>query len=470
VNFWKQQPALLYGLYILLGAALSLAFSWVFFLPLLFLFYSVKKQAVLGCAAAALSALWAHLFYELPQVPETGVPIEGIFQVRSVSESASPFARSYLYKGVCNGIPCRFYVPLKKQRPLADSDLQIRATLVQKNGHDYTLKKVSWEKTKGPFRFAELRFRAKEKVRRHIEGAIQDRQAAAFLSSMITGEVDDRTLSLQFQKLGLQHILGVSGFQFVLLAGCSGALLRFLMPYKGAAACLLGFMTLYFLFLGDSPPVQRAWIAISLYLLGILLDLPASPLNALGAALGWEVLSDPLTIFQIGFQLSFLCTFAILFLYPIVRRPFTKLFPVRSFQEARRMPLLDQHGYAACSLLRESLALNAAVHILSIPVLLALFHRFPLLSVPYNLFFPFGATLSYFLCLLGFLIPWIHPVNALFTSFLLKIASDPPLIADFSLRTDLCGMEAAVVVLTLLFAWGIYRNTERYPSGTGSVG
>jgi len=272
---------------------------------------------------------------------------------------------------------------------------------------------------------------------------------------MITGCVDDRTLTLQFQKLGLQHILGVSGFQFVLLAGMLASFFRLFLPYRLAAAILMGCMTLYFVFLGDSPPVMRAFIAISVYLMGVLCNTISAPLNALGCALIVEVLWEPLAILNIGFQLSFLCTFAILFLYPTFRKWVARLLPIRSFQEARSLRLWDLHGYLISGTIRESLALNGAVHLLALPVLLTLFHRFPLLSLPYNLFFPAGATVAYILCLIGCVVPGIDGVTGAFTSALLQIAADPPAIADFVLRSQLISFEMIVVFLTGVVAWGL---------------
>jgi predicted membrane metal-binding protein len=70
---------------------------------------------------------------------------------------------------------------------------------------------------------------------------------------MLTGDVDDRLLNLEFNRLGLQHILGVSGFQFVLLAALVGFLFRLILPYKIATCGLILSLTAYFFFLATLP-------------------------------------------------------------------------------------------------------------------------------------------------------------------------------------------------------------------------
>ena len=251
----------------------------------------------------------------------------------------------------------------------------------------------SWEG--GAPNVSELRFTLKERFFDYLQKKIPDSRTRVFLSSMITGDIEERLISMEFGRLGLQHILGVSGFQFLLLAAALGLILRLALPYRWAAALLLVLLTAYFLLLGPSPPVMRAWAASTLYLAGILLNKPTTAINALGVGLLCELALDPLVVCNIGFQLSFVCTAAILLVYAPMHRLFLRLFPQRPLSELKKFSLIDKHGYIIGALLRESLSLNIAVHLLVLPVLLSLFGKFPLLSLAYNLFFPFLAALSF---------------------------------------------------------------------------
>ena len=211
---------------------------------------------------------YAKALYSFPELGEEKITGTGIFSVDSVSIQTSPFHRSLLYQGTLksftasNGrrilekIPCRIYLPLKKKRPLASSELVVTGTLLQKHPRRYLLKLNSWEE--GKANFAEWRFWAQSKLTNYLKEYFPDKNVRTFLISMLTGEIEERVLSMQFNRLGLQHILGVSGFQFVILAAFVGILLRLFLPYRIAAVVLIGLLTLYFFFLGGSPPVFRS--------------------------------------------------------------------------------------------------------------------------------------------------------------------------------------------------------------------
>ncbi len=400
---------------------------------------------------------------------------EGVFVIDSVSIHASPFQRSYLYKGMlksfstkegkeCSRIPCSFFIPKNKPRPLADCNLRIKAELVEKGPRKYVLKKMTWEPIEKTFSFAELRFQAKQKLQEILSKSIPNKQSRAFLTSMLTGDIEERVLSSEFRRLGLQHILGVSGFQFVLLASLLSFGLRGFLPFKMAHICLVVFLTLYYFFLGSSPPVERAWVALTIFLVGNLCNLRTTPLNALGAGLIFEVCTSPMSISDIGFQLSFLCTTAILILYPLMRK-----WSQRSLKEVSRMNRWNQHGYIAYSLIRETVALNLAVHLFALPALLFLFHKFPLASFIYNLFFPFGAAVVFTLFLLALFfsvcVPplgaLLHACNNFLTDGLLTFASHPPSMLDFSIRVKDFPLEWCVLLLTGFFIASIFKNSWR---------
>lgn len=325
---------------------------------------------------------------------------------------------------------------------------------------------MTWEPIEKTFSFAELRFKAKQKLQQILSKSIPNKQSRAFLTSMLTGDIEERVLSSEFRRLGLQHILGVSGFQFVLLASLLSFGLRGFLPFKMAHICLVVFLTLYYFFLGSSPPVERAWVALTIFLIGNLCNLRTTPLNALGAGLIFEVWKSPMSIGDIGFQLSFLCTMAILILYPLMRKS------RRSLKEVTRMNRWNQHGYIAYSLIRETVALNLAVHLFALPALLFLFHKFPLVSFIYNLFFPFGAAVVFTLFLLALFFSvclpplgsLLHECNNFLTDGLLTFASHPPAALDFSIRVKTFPLEWCILLLTGFFFATVLKSAGKQPA------
>lgn len=130
------------------------------------------------------------------------------------------------------------------------------------------------------------------------------------------GEISEEQYA-QFQKSGLVHVFSVSGFHvgFIVLMGIWTAnrlgrrkLTRFLMV--SGLIILYGFMT------GWPSPMVRASImaclGLAAYYLGREEDLPTS-LALAGIVL---LLINPANLFEISFQLSFLATWGLVYLYP----------------------------------------------------------------------------------------------------------------------------------------------------------
>jgi competence protein ComEC len=198
-------------------------------------------------------------------------------------------------------------------------------------------------------------------------------------------------------------------------------------------------MTLYFVFIGAAPAVQRAWIGASLFIIAKLTHRRAIPLNILGAAMLIELLWNPLAAANLGFQFSFGSCFGIILLYPHIEKQLRKLLPKRRAEEALRLSFLAQMAYLITSSLRRSLSLTLAVNIAILPILFFHFGKFPLLSLLYNLFFPplVGLVLVGLLaaCAFYFLIGTTLPFQGLdwFCEQLLDLVSYPPLFLDRSI-------------------------------------
>ena len=231
----------------------------------------------------------------------------------------------------------------------------------------------------------------------YLKRHFKDPKVASFFSSLATGDIDERALSLEFGKIGVNHLLAISGFHFALLTTFCSFILGLFLPRKTTTILLLIVLSAYFFFVGNAPSVQRAWIGIFIFLIGSLFDLRSNALNSLGCALCIEILIDPYCVTHLGFQLSFLATLAILLLYAPCEKLLSLLLPKRPLSLLAVMTPLHQTGHLFSSMIRKALALNIAVHLVTLPVLLFVFLKFPWLSLLYNLFFPFWVGLSIFL-------------------------------------------------------------------------
>ncbi len=121
-----------------------------------------------------------------------------------------------------------------------------------------------------------------------------------------------RELKTNFQRTGTYHILVVSGVNVGTLAFAFFWALRWLPMGEAAATVLTILFSWGYAFRADlGPPIVRATITLTIYLLTRLFFRGRNRLNARGiAALGILVVA-PRTLFEASFQLTFLSVIAV---------------------------------------------------------------------------------------------------------------------------------------------------------------
>lgn len=131
----------------------------------------------------------------------------------------------------------------------------------------------------------------------------------------------------QMKRTGTIHLISVSGLHVGLVVLALLALCRFLrIPERYRVLPVTLGIWFYILMTGMETPVLRAGLMIQLYLLGKLLKTQDNPVNRLSLAGLIILFLKPVNLFEIGFQLSFLATLGIIWLYPLLK---TWLQPAR---------------------------------------------------------------------------------------------------------------------------------------------
>ncbi|MFZ4425512.1 MAG: ComEC/Rec2 family competence protein [Saprospiraceae bacterium] len=165
-----------------------------------------------------------------------------------------------------------------------------------------------------------------------------------------------------FSHTGAMHILAVSGLHVGMIAWCLGRLLQWV-PVRSrwakGAVQVIGIWG-YALLCGLGASVVRAALMFSWFTLGRVLDRPVNIWNALGGAAFFLLLIEPLWIFDIGFQLSFMAVAGIVLFEP----PIYRALYVRN-------RLLDY--------LWKLTAVGLAAQLATAPLGIYYFHQFPLL-------------------------------------------------------------------------------------------
>jgi competence protein ComEC len=190
---------------------------------------------------------------------------------------------------------------------------------------------------------------------------------ASLLVAVTLGERSGipRRFNEAFLGSGTYHIIAISGLNVSLIAGALFFLLRgFRVPLRLSALVSMGLITFYAALAGGSPSVVRAAVMADVYLLALVLDREADSLNTLAlSALGLAIW-QPLVLFDVGFQLTFVATWAILVAVGLV--------------PLGRLPAAWRWGAA-------SFVLSVAAFLGTAPILASTFHRISPVGILANL-------------------------------------------------------------------------------------
>ena len=245
--------------------------------------------------------------------------------------------------------------------------------------------------------FPQLRKELDEKISELIPSP-----QAQLLSGIVLGEKKDLpfNLRLALRDTSTLHMVVVSGQNLslltVLILRLSGLLTRRL-----AILLAFGVMIAYVLLTGGQIPVLRAALMAILSGLAQLLGRQNDGFWTLLMVAGLLLLINPLWIVDLSFQLSFLATFGVVVIAPILA------------SHLQRLPLF----------IRENLAVTVGAQISVFPVIAQNFHQLSLVSIPANLLtiwtIPYIMSLGFIMLLLTSLSSFLTSIVSLFLNLLL---------------------------------------------------
>jgi competence protein ComEC len=192
-------------------------------------------------------------------------------------------------------------------------------------------------------------------------------EVAALSSALIYGDrsLMSPDLLTNYQKTGISHLLAISGLHVSLLVGMIFFIgIRLGITRERMVTFLLLFLPVYVVLTGGSPSVVRAVVMIFLVMLTVKWEkkLKLLPVDALSLAFSLFLLIEPFVIFDVGFQLSFSVSAAIIL---------------------SSHSILGQYQNSFIQMLMTTLAAQLS----ALPILLFHFFGFSLLSIIINLLF-----------------------------------------------------------------------------------
>ena len=185
-----------------------------------------------------------------------------------------------------------------------------------------------------------------------------------------------RSLYRDFNATGTSHIIVISGFNIAIVTGLILALLAPLLGRRRAALVAIVGVALYVLFVGADAAVLRAGIMGGVYASSLIVRRRPHVLNTLFFA-GMVMLAlSPLTLWDVGFQLSFLATLGLILIAPLLQRPVRRVL----------VTVVPPQWYGPVArLIDEAVVITLAAQLATTPLIIAVFGRTSLVAPVSNL-------------------------------------------------------------------------------------
>jgi competence protein ComEC len=219
---------------------------------------------------------------------------------------------------------------------------------------------------------------------------VKDSSSLALLKAMLVGDESgiDPNLRQAYSDTGIIHVISISGAHVSFLFMLVAFLLRRIRNKKYQwiqFVISLSFIWFYVLMAGSSAPAIRAALMFSIVAVGNMLNRETNPLNQLFSAAFFMLLWNPMWLFSVGFQLSFIAILSLIIFYK----------PITAFWRPQQIVLKWLYNTAAASL---------AAEILVAPLVAYYFHGFPPLFLFANIIacIAMGLVLALGMCIIIF--------------------------------------------------------------------
>ncbi len=252
------------------------------------------------------------------------------------------------------------------------------------------IEKIKTEKKISPLRaISVIRRKLQESIERYFSGA-EDQSLSprgSVVEALLLGERErmDPEIVRSLQHAGIFHLFAISGAHIAIISFLLFSIFSiFKLPERTNYVLLILFLSFYAFLVEGRPSIMRATIMALAYLLGKLIWRNVNLLNTLSLSAFILLLFNPMNLFNLGFQLTFIATLSIILFFPKVIKYLPRL-PLR-ISEILTVSITAQLGvlpFIASAFNRvtfSSLALNLAA-IPLVGMIMALGYIFLLFSL-----------------------------------------------------------------------------------------
>ncbi len=470
MNCWSRYPAFYYGLALICGVSL---YYGIWF-PILIGFTGKTICRIVGYFLLSC-ALYASIVNLTDKNKiECSTNGTGYFQINKIRKSNNFGKKSLIYEGIIKtfvtsdktyyDIRCFIQVYNKTKINKGNCDYVLNGNIIPISNNLYKMNVEKWTPINNTYSTSELRFTLKNNLKSYLKKQIKDFDTYSFFAAIGSGETENKYLAIKFNQSGLRHLLAISGFHYSCLIMIFGFFLNLFLQKKLSIIVLIILTSIYFTFIGESPSLNRAWMSTLIYLIGSLIYKNSCALNALGVGIIFSITLDPFCILNVGYQLSYAATFAILTIYPYLERKIRIILPKRQFKDVENMNYLNKHGYILSSIVRLSIGLTLSVTIICIPISLYHFNYFPLSSIFFNLFFPFVVTTAMIALIVSLSLPYIGEFILHFCESYMRFWLDVIFYGQWQMTFlyGSIGLKLLCYVISAIIVAGLYGEEQKY--------
>ncbi|MFZ1754573.1 MAG: ComEC/Rec2 family competence protein [Caldilineaceae bacterium] len=189
----------------------------------------------------------------------------------------------------------------------------------------------------------------------------------------------------QFNLTGTSHVIVISGSNVAIVAGVLMAFFVRLWGRRRALWPTLAGVGLYALLVGGDPAVVRAALMGSLFVVATVLNRQSTALLSLAAACWAMTLLNPLTLWDVGFELSSAATAGLILFSPGLTAGVKRLWPGLALSGQLTGGLAAQGSSLLIGLLQDGLLVTLAANLTTLPLVVYYFGRLSLVSLLTNL-------------------------------------------------------------------------------------
>jgi len=172
------------------------------------------------------------------------------------------------------------------------------------------------------YAFKALSFKVRNKLKSILTGNLSPNEAG-IMSAILLGDRSgiSKPIRTLFVQTGTAHILAISGLHIGIVAALFLVFIKTIpVGRRGQLGTVIVLLTAYAFLTGGRPSVVRAAIMMVTFLMSLLIEKEFDAFNALCLAAVIILVINPLNLFDVGFQLSFVCVLSIIYLNLVVKK------------------------------------------------------------------------------------------------------------------------------------------------------